>query len=202
MHTRSVLIGAAAGSALMYLLDPSGGRRRRALVRDKVAHATRTTRHGLDATARDMINRARGVAAAARGRWWDHFTADSILVDRVKSKLGRVCSHQAIDVHALDGIVTLRGPVLASDVHRVLSAVARVRGVHGVNNQLDAYESAVGIPALQGERRIRGRSIRIMQSKRSRGARALLTAGVIATGVVMAWRNRGSRDWEHQYAAG
>jgi len=28
MHTRSVLIGAAAGSALMYLLDPTGGRRR------------------------------------------------------------------------------------------------------------------------------------------------------------------------------
>lgn len=196
MHTRSVLIGAAAGSALMYLLDPSGGRRRRALVRDKVAHATRRTRHGLDATARDVVNRARGVAAAARGRWWDHFTADSILVDRVKSKLGRVASHQAIDVHVLDGIVTLRGPVLASDVHRVLSAVARVRGVHGVNNQLDAYESAVGIPALQGVGRIS-----ILKSKRSRATRALVTASVIATGVVMAWRSRGSHDWEHQYAA-
>ena len=200
MHTRSVLIGAAAGSALMYLLDPSGGRRRRALVRDRVVHATRKTRHGLDATARDMVNRARGVAAAARGRWWDHFTSDSFLSDRVRAKLGRGGTHQAIDVTALDGIVTMRGPVLASDVHRVLSAVARVRGVHGVNNQLAAYESAVGIPALQGDGRIR--SIGSLKNKRSRATRALVTAGVIATGVVMAWRNRGSRDWEHQYAAG
>ena len=201
MHTRSVLIGAAAGSALMYLLDPNGGRRRRALVRDKVAHATRRTRHGVNVTARDMFNRARGVAAAARGRWWDQFTTDSILVDRVKSKLGRVCSHQAIDVNALDGIVTLRGPVLAADVKRVLSGVAAVRGVHGINNQLEAYESAVGIPSLQGHGRVSLLSRDFRQRRWWPATRALMTAGVIATGAVMAMKRRGSRDWEHQYAA-
>jgi hypothetical protein len=201
MHTRSVLIGAAAGTALMYLLDPTGGRRRRALVRDKVARATRRTRHGVNVTAHDMFNRARGVAAAARGRWWDQFTTDSILVDRVKSKLGRVCSHHAIEVDALDGIVTLRGPVLAADVKRVLSGVAAVRGVHGINNQLEGYESAVGMPSLQGHGHVAFRARDFRQRRWWPATRAMVTAGVIATGALMAMKRRGSRTWEHQYEA-
>src|SRR5262249_6739324 len=42
-----VLIGAAAGSAVMFMLDPNYGRRRRALMRDQVTRATRQTREGL-----------------------------------------------------------------------------------------------------------------------------------------------------------
>lgn len=38
----SLLIAAAIGAGLMYLLDPDGGRRRRALARDKAVHLKNT----------------------------------------------------------------------------------------------------------------------------------------------------------------
>jgi len=195
MHTRSVLIGAAAGSALMYLLDPNGGRRRRALVRDRITRATRKTRGGLTAAARDVSNRASGLAAATRGRWAEsNFTSNSKLVDRVRSKLGRASSHpHAIAVDADDGVVTLRGPVLASEVQRVLATVAAVRGVAGIKNDLQPRASAVGVPSLQGEGKV-GNS--------SRTTRTLVGIGMIATGAVMAFKRRRSHDWEHQYAGG
>jgi hypothetical protein len=194
MHTRSVLIGAAAGSALMYLLDPNGGRRRRALVRDRMTGATRKTRDGLTAAARDISNRASGIAAATRGRWSDNNFSNSKLVDRVRSKLGRASSHpHAIAVEAADGVVTLRGPVLASEVQRVLATVAAVRGVVGVRNDLEPHASAAGVPSLQGEGKV---------SNPLRTTRSLVGIGMIATGAVMAFKRRRSQEWEHQYAGG
>src|SRR5687767_10406429 len=120
MNGRDVLMGATLGSTLMFLLDPNGGRRRRALMRDQFTRASRKTRDGLDATARDMTNRAGGIVAAARGKWSDNQVDDQRLVARVRAKLGRVCSHpHAIDLEAQDGTVTLRGPVLASEVNDI-----------------------------------------------------------------------------------
>jgi hypothetical protein len=54
------------GAAAMYLLDPQQGRRRRALLRDKFVHTQRLVRERTEATARDLSNRAQGVAAQAR----------------------------------------------------------------------------------------------------------------------------------------
>src|SRR5687767_7446730 len=103
MNATSLLIGAATGSAVMFLLDPDGGRRRRARARDQMARATRKSREGLDATARDLVHRAGGIAAATRGRWSADPVSDAKLVERVRAKLGRVCSHpRAIDVDADD----------------------------------------------------------------------------------------------------
>src|SRR5262245_26455047 len=125
MNTRSMLVGAAAGSALMFLLDPTGGRRRRALVRDRMTRATHKTRDGLAFVTHDLSHRASGIASATRRRFGNgEFVSDSKLVDRVRAKLGRASLHpHAIVVDARDGVVTLRGPVLAHEVHRVLSTV-------------------------------------------------------------------------------
>src|SRR5438132_6754250 len=51
------------GAGLMYLLDPDRGRRRRALVRDQLAHLVRKTSDGMDATARDLSHRVYGILA-------------------------------------------------------------------------------------------------------------------------------------------
>ena len=129
MNGRDLVIGAAIGATVMFLGDPNGGRRRRALMRDNLVRATRKTRDGLDAMARDLTNRASGITAAARGRWADDHVDDGRLIARVRAKLGRVCSHpHAVDVDAQDGTVTLRGPVLASEVNDILAVVAGVRG--------------------------------------------------------------------------
>ena len=187
MNTKDVLVGAGIGAAAVFILDPGRGGRRRALLRDKIVRATRLTRHGLDATARDMGNRARGIAAATRGRIWNGEIDDDTLVERVRAKLGRASSHpRAIDVLANDGIITLRGPILAREVHNVMAITRSVRGVEDVVNHLQSHESAVGIPSLQGAGRRGGQSLEITQRNWAPGRRALVGAGVVATGICLA----------------
>jgi hypothetical protein len=126
--------------------------------------------------------------AAVRGRWSNEAVDDQRLVERVRAALGRVCSHpRAIDVEATDGIVRLRGPILAGEVDDVLGSVSDVRGVAGVANELDAYESAEGIPALQGQGRLAGPSLDVLQSNWAPATEALVTAvGLAATGLCIA----------------
>lgn len=58
-----LLGGATLGAGLMYILDPEGGRRRRALARDKAVHLSKTGGQALGKTSRDLLNRGKGVAA-------------------------------------------------------------------------------------------------------------------------------------------
>jgi hypothetical protein len=59
------LVTFGLGALTMYLLDPEQGRRRRALLRDQLTHARRVVREQASGTARDLTNRAQGVAAEA-----------------------------------------------------------------------------------------------------------------------------------------
>ncbi len=188
MNSRDFLVGAGVGAALAYMLDPTGGGRRRALARDKVVRATRKTRDGVDATTRDLANRTRGIAAATRGRLRGDDVDDGILVERVRAKIGRVCSHpHALDVDATAGDVTLRGPILANEVNRLLAVAGRVRGVKSVTNELEPHESADGVPSLQGEGRVAGSSVDIMQRSWAPATQALVAvAGLAATGMAVA----------------
>jgi hypothetical protein len=198
MNAGSFLIGAATGSALMFMLDPNGGGRRRARVRDQMVRATRTTRDGLDATVRDISNRGRGIAAAARGRWSNAPVTDDVLVERVRARIGRVCSHpHAIEVDAHDGQVTVRGPVLAAEADRLIATAGSVPGVASVMDQLERHTRTEGIPALQGEGRIAGSSLDILQSRWAPGTRAMVGAGLLATGlfVAMGARRAGGERW-------
>ncbi len=149
------LLGAAAsGLGLMYFLDPDQGRRRRALVRDQMVHAAHKTGDAVDATSRDIANRAKGAVAELRGRFQDAEVSDDVLRERVRARIGAVIGHAgAIDVEVADGIVTLRGPVLAHEVERLLRRVAAVRGVKGVDDRLDVHAEPGDIPALQGRPR-------------------------------------------------
>jgi hypothetical protein len=71
-HWRLVMIIRALavlgiGAAAMYFLDPESGRRRRALLRDKVAHYRKEGRAYARGTSKDLRNRAHGLVAEARG---------------------------------------------------------------------------------------------------------------------------------------
>ena len=61
----TLLCGMAAGAALMYILDPERGRRRRALLRDKVVGLSNDLGEAASGRARDLRNRAQGVVAEA-----------------------------------------------------------------------------------------------------------------------------------------
>ncbi len=57
------LTGAGLGAGLMYFFDPQAGRRRRTLLRDKGIRLGHKAQAAADVVARDMSNRAHGLAA-------------------------------------------------------------------------------------------------------------------------------------------
>jgi gas vesicle protein len=187
MNSRDLLAGAGIGAALAFIFDPNRGNRRRALMRDKMARAVRATGDSLETTARDVGNRARGVAAATSRRFTDEQVDDATLIERVRSVLGRCCSHpRAIDLSVRDGAVTLRGPILAHEIDKVASLVGGVRGVRELINQLEAHESAEGVPSLQGSRRIAKPRLEILQGRWPPATRALVSVSALATGLCLA----------------
>jgi hypothetical protein len=150
----SVVGGVAAGLGLMYFLDPAQGRRRRALVKDQMVHAAHKTGDAVDATSRDIANRAKGAVAELRGRFRNEEVSDDLLRARVRARVGAVIGHApSIDVDVTDGRVTLAGPVLAHEVDRLLRRVAAVRGVKDVENRLEVHAEPGDVPGLQGARR-------------------------------------------------
>lgn len=156
-QTRSVyqvLAGAFAGAMLMYYLDPQQGRRRRALVRDKVVAVSNDTVGIARDQGQRVANKVQGVVAASRARFGrsDEPMDEQALQERVRTCLGRVAEHPAaIDVQITGAAVRLSGDVLASDARHVVKAVERVRGVERVENGMTVHETAEGVPSLQGE---------------------------------------------------
>jgi hypothetical protein len=189
MDTRSFLSGIAIGAAVALVFDPGRGGRRRALVRDKMARAGRATGEIVDTTMRDLANRTRGFVFETRG-WLTE--GDARLLKRVRARLGRATSHpRAIDVAVQEGQVILRGPILAAEVHDLLSTVARVRGVQSVLNELDAHDSAEHVSALQGGTRRDGDRFDLMQRTWAPATRALAGAAALAaSGLVVAYARR------------
>ena len=143
--------GAGLGAALMYLLDPNRGRRRRAYLRDQAVHARRMLATAADKGVRDLRNRAVGAVAAAGSRVRADDVSDAVLVERVRAALGRVVSHpHAIHVSAEGGRVALSGAILAGEEPLLIRTIAHVRGVKAVENQLERREEPGDVPALQG----------------------------------------------------
>ena len=146
-----LLAGFALGSALMYAFDPGSGRRRRALARNRFARLGHTTSDRIDETARHWSNRAAGTVAEAR-RWIrSDRPDDDVLVERVRSALGREVSHpRAIEVGARNGTVRLSGAILSHEVNRLLRAVEAVPGVAEIDNRLEPHDQPGNVPSLQG----------------------------------------------------
>ena len=152
MNKRTALVGVGVGAALMYFLDPDRGRRRRALVRDKVEAAGNKAQDYAEQMGRDLGNRAYGMFAETKSILRGEGVTDNVLVDRVRAKLGRYPTQLgAVGVEVNDGIVTLRGPILASELETILGATKYVRGVKGVDNQLTVSDEAANEASLQGE---------------------------------------------------
>jgi hypothetical protein len=127
----ALLIGAGLGAALMFILDPARGGRRRALVRDKSLKVLRRGSEALQERTEDIGNRLTGAVAELRGRRGSPPT-NLQLEERVRAELGhKVENAKAIEVFAEDGKVTLRGDVSREELDDVLDAV---RGVHGVRD--------------------------------------------------------------------
>jgi hypothetical protein len=141
MKTSLAVIGAAAaGAGLMYVADPRLGRRRRALLRDALMHGARVATRSADIGGRDITHRVKGIIEETKGMFRDERVDDAVLVDRVRTEVGRFSSHPNVEVIVRRGFVTLLGPVVVSEEEAVLRAAESVKGVCGVNNRMWTYE--------------------------------------------------------------
>jgi osmotically-inducible protein OsmY len=154
-HRTTFAAGLALGAGIMFLLDPDRGNRRRALVRDKAVRAGHSLDDAATELSQELRDRTRGALHETRARLREETVDDRVLEERVRAELGRLVTHPgSVEVHARDGTVTLRGPVLADEADRLLAGTRRVRGVQQVENFLNIEEEAGKIPGLQGEGRL------------------------------------------------
>jgi uncharacterized membrane protein len=148
---RSIFGSFGMGALAAYFLDPVMGRRRRSLLRDKTICLFSRAEHWTDAALRDLGHRAQGLLAEAVGWVAGGEVSDRVLEERVRSRLGRACSHPgSIEVRARDGKVVLSGVVLRSEAAGVVVSVRKVRGVRSVENRLEIHREAGDEPGLQG----------------------------------------------------
>lgn len=172
----TLLGGVGLGAGLMYLLDPEGGGRRRALARDKCVHSLKASGKALRKTSADLGNRTRGLVAEAGSLLHKGNTDDRKLEARVRSKLGRhVSQPHAVQVQCEDGRVILSGPVLSSEADKLLSKLKKVKGVHEVESNLELHENAENLPS-NGHRRISPKTAALGLG----GAAALAGLGLLA----------------------
>jgi osmotically-inducible protein OsmY len=148
----SLLVGGiVTGAGAMYVFDPHMGRQRRAILRDKAVHVVKRSERLLSKASRDVKNRAHGVIADFRSRSNHELVDDDTLLERVRSKIGRVASHlSTMDVKVSKGHVTLSGPTTATEVASLLKSVAGVPGVMDVENRLEIVRNLDTLPGLQG----------------------------------------------------
>jgi uncharacterized membrane protein len=173
----ALLGGIGLGATLMYMVDPDRGKRRRALMRDKLARATHKVPDAISATARDISNRVQGMTAQATSAFSSEDVSDEVLVARVRSKLGRIVSHpSSIEVAANQGRVVLSGPILAHETNDLLACVRAVPGVREVDNLLDVHKQAGDVPGLQGGEPRSGDRFDLMQENWSPTSRLLAGA--------------------------
>ncbi len=145
----NLLGGVALGALAMYVADPSQGRRRRALLQDKVTSATHSTSKLVNQTVRDARHRLAGLQAEAMRviSPRDVKPIDNhVLEARVRSRLGRTMPGlQGIDVSADEGVVTLSGHIEDEAAQHLLDTVAAIPGVESVRHDLQSAEAHSGL---------------------------------------------------------
>jgi uncharacterized membrane protein len=181
---RDILAGFGLGAGLMYWFDPARGRYRRAKVRDQMIHTCHQTEGFINRGLRDLNNRLHGVTHEVRRLATIDHPNDRTLEQRVRAKMGRYVSHpHAIDVMARSGCVTVRGPILEHEVDDFLGAVASVRGVRTIENELSVHAGGDGVSSLQGRGVIQGEPSEFLQENWAPATR-LLASG-LGTGLML-----------------
>jgi osmotically-inducible protein OsmY len=132
--------GIVVGIAVMYFLDPSQGRRRRHMSRDRALKLVRRTR-------REAARKARYAEGVAEGRLHE-VTGDGMprpqpdditLARKVESEIFRDADAPkgSVNVNAEHGIVYLRGQAGSREwMERLIAAAEGVEGVKDVKNML------------------------------------------------------------------
>jgi osmotically-inducible protein OsmY len=146
MGMRRFTLGALLGGVLAWFGDPSNGRRRRAVTRDRALAMVRRTRRRSERFGRHVASDAYGLKQKVthlqeEPKDYD----DATLKSKVETELFRPADvpKGKIDVNAQNGVVQLRGEVDSPELIDTL--VERARRIHGVKD----VESLLHLPATK-----------------------------------------------------
>jgi osmotically-inducible protein OsmY len=151
------VVAAALGAAAMYYFDPEMGRRRRAMLRDRLSSECRHAERFLRSRVQWASDRMHGLAAQARSGLAseEEPASDRRITERVRAAIGRVVSTPgAVDVSVAVGSVLLTGHILAAERPKLLAAVSAVPGVEHVSDQLTEHDEPGNVPELQGAAKV------------------------------------------------
>jgi osmotically-inducible protein OsmY len=130
---RKIVIAAAAALGAAWFMDPQSGRRRRAMLRDRVAAFFRRSARSGGRAARGVASEAYGLKQKATHlREEPKDFDDQTLKAKVETELfrGPDTPKGQVNVNAQHGVVQLRGEVDSPEL--IDELVARTRSVQGV----------------------------------------------------------------------
>jgi hypothetical protein len=131
-----LLIGSLIGAGMSYYFDPRAGNHRRSLLKDRVRHDGRMLARTVRRTTFDFAHRLQGLIAEFRKSLdgSQRVVDDVVLVERVRSKIGRVVSHpRLIKIESDHGNLRLTGYALNKELMPLFNCVRRVRGVKRIS---------------------------------------------------------------------
>jgi hypothetical protein len=144
-----VTFGAALGAGVMYLLDPTQGRARRARLLGRLRPAGEQGAQSATPPVESdhAAEEPRGLAAVVRARLLLRRDARRLLEARVRARVAQIATNPtAISITADGSRVTLRGSVPPSELDEVLDEVASIPGVEEVYNLLQVQLAAPMVP--------------------------------------------------------
>jgi hypothetical protein len=145
-NQNALFVGAGLGAALMFILDPARGARRRALVRDKTVKALRQSSRAIHNRGENIGHRLTGAAHEWKAKRLPPPSNDQ-LEERIRAELGHKVEHaRAIIVAAEDGNVTLKGFALRDELEDILDTARHVNGVRKVRSEMQIKDSPEDIP--------------------------------------------------------
>jgi hypothetical protein len=188
----SLVRGVIIGASVMYLFDPVEGRNRRSLVRDRAQRVRDDFARALTNAYRDLHSLALGTVAEARRLLTGADVPDTVLIERVRSRIGHVVSRaHSIEVASTEGRVTLSGQVPGHELQALISAVKRIPGVKALDNLLEVHElSGLQDGDFAGPQPSGDRAATAGWSPAS-----TLVAGALGTGLVYVALKRRSLFW-------
>src|SRR5690349_3199547 len=87
------LMGASAAGMGVYLFDPKDGRKRRSRLVKETKRVVATAKHEANKFLKDVQNHLVGGVACASARLCTEEATDEVIVERVRSRMGRVVTH-------------------------------------------------------------------------------------------------------------
>jgi osmotically-inducible protein OsmY len=138
------------GAGLMYLLDPHAGNQRRAALINNVNRLANQAGQGGGKNEGYVADKTAEGWAANKERLGVTMVSDEVLGARIRANLRKAVSHpQAINVQVIEGDVVLTGDILAREVQPLIDYVKSIEGVRNIDNRMNVYESADGVPSLK-----------------------------------------------------